>query len=136
MNLKMYKNLFQFISSLGVILVIDISLICGFVISLNSSPNNGWILIIIALVILILYFLIGSFWIFQKIIINGDGLKIVILNIVLYSCKLEEIEFYSITNVMKNPSVSIKVTNRNKMINIDKKKKLLSILEYYNINKK
>lgn len=135
MNLKMYKNLFQFISSLGVILVIDISLICGFIISLNSSPNNGWILIIIALVILILYFLIGSFWIFQKIIINDDGLKIVILNIVLFSCKLEEIEFYSITNVMKNPSVSIKVTNRNKMINIDKKKKLLSILEYYNINK-
>ena len=77
---KFYKNLYQTISFLVVIVIFIIFLLLGFVTSLNYENGNGWILLVISIFLMSLYFIIGFYWIFQKVEINTDGIKIKIFN--------------------------------------------------------
>ena len=49
------KNFYQTISSLGVVVVLEIPIIVGFLYSLQSDENYGWILLIISAIIAFLY---------------------------------------------------------------------------------
>ena len=74
---KFYKNLFQTISYFAVIMVFEILLLVGFFESLSYGQNFGWILLIISLSLIVLFFLIGFYWIFQKLItISWNALMI------------------------------------------------------------
>ena len=48
---KFFKNLYQTVSSLGVVAVLEIPIIVGFLYSLQSDENYGWILLIISSII-------------------------------------------------------------------------------------
>lgn len=121
---KFYKNLFQTISYFAVIMVFEILLLVGFFVSLSYGQNFGWILLIISLSLIVLFFLIGFYWIFQKVSIDESGIKIYFMNKIVKQLKWEEIDIIEEANIMRNPAIRIKALN-GAQIHLDKRKKLL-----------
>ena len=102
----------------------------GFFASLKYEHNNGWILLIISLSLIFLYFLIGFYWIFQKVIINEHGIKIVLFSKIIKVCKWEEIDIIEEAYIMKNPAIKIKIMDGTE-INLDKRKSIMDLLIKY-----
>ena len=132
MKIKVMKNLYQFISSFAAILMLDTPLLVGYFISLSSFPNYGWVLLLVALSIIILYFGVGIYWICQIVIIDDTGIKILFFNKVIKYVAFEDIKNCKFTNVMRNPSITIFLENK-KHINLDQRKQITNCLKYYGI---
>ncbi|MCM1260334.1 MAG: hypothetical protein NC182_05305 [Prevotella sp.] len=130
MKQKFYKNLFQSISFFSIIMLFETILITAFIASLNYENNNGWILLIMSFVLIILFFLIGFYWIFQKVIFDDNGIKIVFLNKIIKECKWTEVLDIEITNIMKNPALKINLTTGSE-IHLDKRKSIIIVIEKY-----
>ena len=128
---KFYKNLFQTISYFSVIMIFEIFLLMGFFFSLKYEHNFGWILLIISLSLIVLYFLIGFYWIFQKVIINEQGIKIVLFIKTIKVCKWDEIDIIEEANIMRNPAIKIKIIDGTE-IHLDKRKKIIDLIKKYN----
>ncbi|MBR7099808.1 MAG: hypothetical protein IKC91_01480 [Clostridia bacterium] len=128
---KFYKNLFQTISYFSVIMIFEIFLLMGFFFSLKYEHNFGWILLIISLSLIVLYFLIGFYWIFQKVIINEQGIKIVLFIKTIKVCKWDEIDIIEEANIMRNPAIKIKIIDGTE-IHLDKRKKNIDLIKKYN----
>ena len=131
---KFYKNLFQTISYFSVIMIFEIFLLMGFFFSLKYEHNFGWILLIISLSLIVLYFLIGFYWIFQKVIINEQGIKIVLFIKTIKVCKWDEIDIIEEANIMRNPAIKIKIIDGTE-IHLDKRKQIVKAIEIYSQNK-
>lgn len=127
---KFYKNLFQTISCFSAIIVIVIFLLMGFFASLSYGHNDGWILLVISFALIALFFLIGFYWIFQKVSIDENGIKIFFINKIIKEFKWKEIESIENTNIMRNPAIRIKTFNGNE-INLDKRKSIIKLIEIY-----
>ena len=127
---KFYKNLFQTISCFSAIIVIVIFLLMGFFASLSYGHNDGWILLVISFALIALLFLIGFYWIFQKVSIDESGIKIFFINKIIKEFKWKEIESIENTNIMRNPAIRIKTFNGNE-INLDKRKSIIKLIEIY-----
>ena len=127
---KFYKNLFQSISFFSIIMLFETILITRFIASLNYENNNGWILLIMSFVLIILFFLIGFYWIFQKAIFDDNGIKIVFLNKIIKECKWTEVLDIEITNIMRNPALKINLTTGSE-IYLDKRKSIIRVIEKY-----
>ncbi len=127
---KFYKNLFQTISCFSAIIVIVIFLLMGFFASLSYGHNDGWILLVISFALIALFFLIGFYWIFQKVSIDESGIKIFFINKIIKEFKWKEIESIENTNIMRNPAIRIKTFNGNE-INLDKRKSIIKLIEIY-----
>lgn len=127
---KFYKNLFQSISFFSIIMLFETILITGFIASLNYENNNGWILLIMSFVLIILFFLIGFYWIFQKVIFDDNGIKIVLLNKIIKECKWTEVLDIEITNIMRNLALKINLTTGSE-IHLDKRKSIIRVIEKY-----
>ena len=127
---KFYKNLFQTISCFAVIMVFEILLLVGFFVSLSYGQNFGWILLIISLSLIVLFFLIGFYWIFQKVSIDESGIKIYFMNKIVKQLKWEEIDIIEEANIMRNPAIRIKALNGTQ-IHLDKRKKIIKVIEIY-----
>ena len=102
---KFYKNLFQTISYFAVIMVFEILLLVGFFASLSYGQNFGWILLIISLSLIVLFFLIGFYWIFQIIYFDESGIKILFKNRIVKQLKWEEVDTIEEANIMRNPAL-------------------------------
>ena len=136
MLVKMFKNLFQTIAALAAVTFIDLCLIIGYIYSLFAKqPNYGWILLVTAGAFLCLFFAFGFYWIFQRVTIDENGIKITLLSKVITKCSLDDIESYTVGVVMKTPAIKIQLKN-GKRINIDKRSKALKCLKFYGLNKK
>ena len=127
---KFYKNLFQTISYFAVIMVFEILLLVGFFVSLSYGQNFGWILLIISLSLIVLFFLIGFYWIFQKVSIDESGIKIYFMNKIVKQLKWEKIDIIEEANIMRNPAIRIKALNGTQ-IHLDKRKKIIKVIEIY-----
>ena len=127
---KFYKNLFQTISYFSVIMVFEIFLLVGFFASLNYGHNFGWILLILSLCLIILFFLIGFYWIFQKVFIDENGIKILFLNKIIKQYDWKEINIIEEANIMRNPAIRIKTINGSE-IHLDRRKKIIKVIEKY-----
>lgn len=81
MKIKMLKNLYQFLSSFFVIVFLSILFMCSrcFAIILKEL-NCYWLDVYISLIMILLFFLVGWFWIFQIVTIDESGIKISIFN--------------------------------------------------------
>ena len=130
LNHKFYKNLFQTISYFAVIMVFEILLLVGFFVSLSYGQNFGWILLIISLSLIVLFFLIGFYWIFQRVSIDEGGIKIYFMNKIIKQLKWEEIDIIEEANIMRNPAIRIKALNGTQ-IHLDKRKKIIKVIEIY-----
>lgn len=127
---KFYKNLFQTISFFSVIMIFEIFLLIGFFASLNYVDNFGWILLIISLSLIVLFFLIGFYWIFQKVLIDESGIKILFINKIIKQFEWKEIDTIEETNFMRNPAIKIKNFNGLE-IHLDKRKSIINVIEKY-----
>ena len=131
---KFYKNLFQSLSALGGIIIVYIPCIFGYIESIKYESDLGWIMLVAPLSLFILYFLIGFYWIFQKVIIDDNGIRIILINKVIKECKWYEIDIIEEANIMKNPAIRIKNTDGTE-IHLDKRKSIIQALENYSKKK-
>ena len=131
---KFYKNLFQSLSALGGILIVYIPCIFGYIESIKHESNLGWIMLVAPLSLFILYFLIGFYWIFQKVIIDDNGIRIILINKIIKECKWYEIDIIEEANIMKNPAIRIKNIDGTE-IHLDKRKSIIQALEKYSKKK-
>lgn len=134
MKHKFYKNVFQTITCFFSIIIIDIPLIIGFFESLCYESNYGWLLLIFSIFLIILFFIIGFYWIFQKVIFDEKGIKIVFFNKNIKNIEWNQISIIEVTSIMKIPAIKIK-TFDNREIHLDKRKKIIKLIELYS-NKK
>ena len=131
---KFYKNLFQSLSVLGGILIVCIPCIFGYIESIKYGSDLGWIMLVAPLSLFILYFLIGFYWIFQKVIIDDNGIRIILINKIIKECKWYEIDIIEEANIMKNPAIRIKNIDGTE-IHLDKRKSIIQALEKYSEKK-
>ncbi len=131
---KFYKNLFQSLSALGGILIVYIPCIFGYIESIKYGSDLGWIMLVAPLSLFILYFLIGFYWIFQKVIIDDNGIRIILINKIIKECKWYEIDIIEEANIMKNPAIRIKNIDGTE-IHLDKRKSIIQALEKYSKKK-
>lgn len=131
---KFYKNLFQTLSYFSVVMIFEITLFMGFIASLTYGQNLGWILLIISLVLIVLFFLIGFYWIFQMVSIDESGIKILFINKIIKQLEWKEIEIIEEANIMRNPAIRIKAFNGTE-IHLDKRKNIIKLIEKYSQNK-
>ena len=131
---KFYKNLFQSLSALGGILIVYIPCIFGYIESIKYGSDLGWIMLVAPLSLFILYFLIGFYWIFQKVIIDDNGIRIILINKIIKECKWYEIDIIEEANIMKNPAIRIKNVDGTE-IHLDKRKSIIKALEKYSKKK-
>ena len=129
-----YKNLFQSLSALGGILIVYIPCIFGYIESIKYESDLGWIMLVAPLSLFILYFLIGFYWIFQKVIIDDNGIRIILINKIIKECKWYEIDIMEEANIMKNPAIRIKNIDRTE-IHLNKRKSIIQALEKYSKKK-
>lgn len=131
---KFYKNLYQSISFFSVIVIFVFFLLLGFIVSLNYEYGSGWILLVIAVSLIILFFLFGFYWIFQRVIINEEGVKIFFLKKVIKKYTWDEVESIEEANIMRNPALNIKMMNGSE-VHLDKRKAIIRTIEFYSKNK-
>ena len=133
MSIKVFKNVFQTICALIGIAIVDICLLAGYIASLFAEqPNYGWIALVAAGALLCLFFICGFYWVFQRVIIDENGIRIILFGKTLKKCNFDEIESYTITSVMRNPAIKIHLKN-SEFINIDRRKAALKCLEFYGV---
>lgn len=116
------KNFYQTISSLGVVVVLEIPIIVGFLYSLQSDEKYGWILLIVSAIIAFLYFGIGFYWIFQKIIITNNSIRIIFLGKTISEYLWTDVTDIKKSNHLKNPALKITLKNGNFLYLDDRKK--------------
>ena len=131
---KFYKNLFQSLSALGGILIVYIPCIFGYIESIKYESDLGWIMLVAPLSLFILYFLIGFYWIFQIVIIDDNGIRIILINKIIKERKWSQIDIIEEANIMKNPAIRIKNIDGTE-IHLDKRKSIIQALEKYSKKK-
>ena len=131
---KFFKNLFQLLSALGGILIVYIPCIFGYIESIKYGSDLGWIMLVAPLSLFILYFLIGFYWIFQKVIIDDNGIRIILINKIIKERKWCQIDIIEEANIMKNPAIRIKNIDGTE-IHLDKRKSIIQALEKYSKKK-
>jgi len=86
--------------------------------------------LIISLSLIVLFFLIGFYWIFQKVLIDESGIKILFINKIIKQFEWKEIDTIEETNFMRNPAIKIKNFNGLE-IHLDKRKSIIKVIEKY-----
>ena len=119
---KFFKNLYQTVSWLGVVVVLEIPIIAGYINSLQYDENYGWIQLIIALIIAFLYFGIGFYWIFQKVIITENSIMIVFLGRTIREYLWTDVANIEKSYHLRNPALKITLQNGNFLYLDDRKK--------------
>ena len=113
---KFYKNLFNFVTFFAAVMILAIILLMDYFESLKHGKNMGWKLPIISLSLIALFFLIGFYWIFQKVIIDENGIKIIFINKVIRKHKWEEIVTIKEAYIKQNPALRINLAMVRKFI--------------------
>ena len=131
---QFYKNLFQSLSALGGILIVYIPCIFGYIESIKYESDLGCIMLVAPLSLFILYFLIGFYWIFQIVIIDDNGIRIILINKIIKERKWCQIDIIEEANILKNPAIRIKNIDGTE-IHLDKRKSIIQALEKYSKKK-
>ena len=128
------KNLYQILSFALTTVVIIFPILCipiftGF----SNKIANTFTLYSISILIL-LFFLIGFYWIFQTVEITENGITVYFFAKILRNITWDEVEGIFTSSAMKNPVYTIK-TIKGKNLNLDKRKSIKRVLEIYALNK-
>ena len=111
-------------------MIFVLALLIGYFASLGYEQNFGWILLPISLSLIVLFFLVGFYWIFQIVSIDESGIKIFFVNKTIEQVKWEEIKSIEEATIMKNPAIRIKTINGTE-IHLDKRKNIIKAIETY-----
>ena len=127
-----YKNLYQSISWGMSCIVLIAAILTGYFVSLQYGQNNGWILLMFVAGVVVLFFVIGFYWIFQKIQIDEKGLHVKISRKTVRTILWSDVVCIEAKTVMKNSAYVVIVRNQ-KRLNLDRRKKILDAIRlYYN----
>jgi hypothetical protein len=110
-------------------MVICFFLLIGYFESLKYG-GCGWLLLVLSIALVVLYLILGFYWIFQKVEINHVGLKQTIFNITIKEVPWESVEEIVCTTVMRNPAYVIKYNDSEKLV-LDKRKKIMDAIRHY-----
>lgn len=132
MKQKFWKNLFQGLSTFGAVMVFEI---IGVFFLIASPPHNVLIVTILAMSgLFISFFIIGFYWLFQKVEITETGIKILFLSKTLRHIEWEQIEHHQYSNRFKNHEIKIIVKDE-KPLFLDYRKRILELLQLYSSKK-
>ncbi len=136
MRIKVFKNLYQMLSVLVAVVLIDLFFLAGYIASLFAEqPNYGWVCLVFIGTTLLLYFIIGFYWIFQTVAIDEKGVRVKFFNKTLKEFDIKDIECFAIGSIFRNPIIAIQRKDGDRL-NIDKRKKALECLKYYKIEQR
>lgn len=127
---KFYKNLYHTLSFFIPILILIIILFIFYIELPNGEKKHGWILLVLAFSLVNLYFITGFYWIFQKVIIDENGIKIVLFNKIIKETKWKEIETIKEEIIKSNLSLRIILINGSK-IRLDHRKSIIKAINIY-----
>ena len=128
MKNKFYKHLFQILCTGGAFLFVLILIIIALVII--QEPKYVFIMSFSVSVYIILFFIGTFYWIFQKVIIDQNGIKIVFFKKIIKQCTWAEIESIEESNFLNNPTYYIQIKN-GKAFYLDKRKSIKKTIEFY-----
>ena len=121
---KFFKNLYQTLSSFGCVVVLEVPIIAGYLYSLQLVDENyGWILLIVSAIIAFLYFGIGFYWIFQKVIITNNSIRIIFLGKTISEYLWTDVTDIKKSDRLRNPALKITLKN-GKFLYLDDRKKI------------
>lgn len=109
-------------------MIFEIFLLIGFFASLSYEHNFGWILLIIDISLIVLFFVVGFYWIFQKVSIDESGIKILLIGKIIKQLEWEEIYTIEEANIMRNPAIRIKTFDGSE-IHLDRRKNIIKVIE-------
>lgn len=128
---KFFKNVFQSVSFGLSATILICAMLFGYFESLKfDQPNYGWILLVFAGGITLLFFVIGFYWIFQTIEIEQQGIHVRILGKTIRYIHWADITDIQLKSVMRNPAYVISVRDQ-KDLNLDSRKKIKAAIEHY-----
>lgn len=126
---KYFKNsctnlVFIFVSFLCLLIILP----CYFCFDFNLKTTC--IIILILLSPFILYFLIGFYWVFQKVSINDEGIQFYLWNKKIRGLSWDSVEHITI-NELRIKTYLIKEKGKNRYYNIDATKKIELLINNY-----
>ena len=124
------KNLFQTLSWGASCVVLILPILAGYFMSLQNGPNFGWILLVFIASIILLFFVIGFYWIFQTIEINHEGIQVKIFQKTIRTIIWTDVVSIEEETVMKNPAYVVIVRDQ-KRLNLDRRKKILDAISLH-----
>ncbi len=130
MKSKFWKNLYQNLSNIAVISLFDLILIYCAIRSFNQNQLMAFMFIGCSVLFLVLYLLIGFYWVFQMIEVDERGIKVKLFSKTIRDISWDNIESITYGGVLRNPAYIIKVKNQ-KGLNIDSRKKIKQAFSFY-----
>lgn len=121
---RFLKNLYQITSFAASELVILIPILAIYFLMLDSNAvdKSAWMLYVV-IVLVLLFFIIGFYWIFQIVEINSSGIVVKLFNRVIRSIRWEDVEDIRYANHFRNPVYNI-IIKENKILYLDYRKKI------------
>ena len=127
---RFLKNLYQTISWGISCIVLILPILAGYFMSLQQGSNDGWILLVFTAGVVLLFFAIGFYWIFQTIEIDSNGIHVKILSKTIRTIFWHDMVCIEAKTVMKNPAYVVIVRDQ-KRLNLDRRKKILDAINLY-----
>ena len=132
---RFYKNVYQSLSWGGLAAVLIFFLLLGYFESLTySQPGNSWLLLVFSAGIILLFFVMGFYWIFQVIEIDQYAIRVKIVRKTIRTIPWDEVVVIEESTVMKNPAYVVRVRDQIDL-NLDKRKKILKAIRFYGNDK-
>ena len=131
---RFVKNLYQITSFAASELVILIPILAIYFLMLDSNAvdKSAWMLYVV-IVLVLLFFIIGFYWIFQIVEINSSGIVVKLFNRVIRSIRWEDVEDIRYANHFRNPVYNI-IIKENKILYLDYRKKIKNAIICWGYN--
>ena len=128
---RFVKNLYQITSFAASELVILIPILAIYFLMLdnNAVDKSAWMLYVV-IVLVLLFFIVGFYWIFQIVEINSSGIVVKLFNRVIRSIRWEDVEDIRYANHFRNPVYNI-IIKENKILYLDYRKKIKNAIIFW-----
>lgn len=133
MEKKFFKNLFFTVCYVGVLLFLYVMMLIFLWAEIKDEYIRNGAIFLISIAILgpiVLYFVLGFFWVFQTVVISETGIRLMILKKTKKEYKWESIEEIRESNDMRNPTYAI-VNVDEEVMHLDRRKKIKRAIEEY-----
>lgn len=128
---RFVKNLYQIVSFAFSEIVLILPLLASIFLAIQNNAEEAiWILATSIVFLIVLYFVIGFYWIFQIIEISKEGIEVKLFKKTIRRIKWEDVKEIKHSQVMRNPAYSI-VVNGTKNLNLDSRKKIKLALDFF-----
>ena len=129
---KFVKNLYNDISYTltMAVLISPVFAMYFYSIHIGADAQVSWILLSAITLCILLYFLIGFYWIIQTITFDEIGMQIQLFSKVLRRVNWDDVENISCANFMQNPVYSIQIRS-GITLRLDRRKRIKQAIAYY-----